>query len=73
MATTHPPCVPEHRRQMVDLVRSGRSDGELAHEFGCSARMIRNWVRQPERDEGRRDDGVTSTDGRGWRQAKAVR
>ena len=73
MATTHPPYAPEYRRQMVDLVRSGRSDGEPARKCGYSARTIRNWVRQSQRDEGRRDDGVTSIDGNGRRQAKAVR
>ena len=30
MAKTHPPYAPEFRRQMVELVRSGRSAGELA-------------------------------------------
>ena len=46
MAKTHPPYAPEFRRQMVELVRSGRSAGELAREFGCCSQTIRNWVRQ---------------------------
>ena len=29
MAKTHPPYAPEFRRQMVELIRSGRSAGEL--------------------------------------------
>ena len=62
MAKTHPPYAPEFRRQMVELVRSGRSAGELAREFGCCAQTIRNWVRQSDRDEGRRDDGLTSSE-----------
>ena len=62
MAKTHPPYAPEFRRQMVELVRSGRSAGELAREFGCCAQTIRNWVRQNDRDEGRRDDGLTSSE-----------
>ena len=49
MAKTHPPYAPEFRRQMVDLVRSGRSAGELAREFVCCAQTIRNWVRQARR------------------------
>ena len=53
---------PEYRRQMIELVRSGRSAGDLAREFGCCAQTIRNWVRQAERDEGRRDDGPTSSE-----------
>ena len=62
MAKTHPPYAPEYRRQMVELVRSGRSAGELASEFGCCAQTIRNWVRQADRDDGHRDDGPTSSE-----------
>ena len=31
------PYAPEYRRQMVELVRAGRTPGELAREFECSA------------------------------------
>ena len=60
MSRTHPPYAPEYRQQMVELVRTGRTPGELAREFECSAQAIRNWVRQAERDEGRREDGLTT-------------
>lgn len=60
MPGTHPPYPPEFRRQMVELVRSGRSPEELAREFEPSAGAIRNWVRQADLDEGRRSDGLTS-------------
>ena len=60
MPRSHPPYPPEFRRQMVELVRAGRTPGELAREFECSDQTIRNWVRQAERDEGRRDDGLTT-------------
>lgn len=53
---------PEYRRQMVELVRTGRTPGELAREFECSAQAVRNWVRQADRDEGRREDGLTSAE-----------
>ena len=33
MAKTRPPYTPEFRRQMVELVRAGRSPEELAQEF----------------------------------------
>ena len=33
----------------------------IAEKFGCSAETLRNWVRQAERDQGRRA-GVTSTE-----------
>ena len=51
---------PEFRQQMVDLVRSGRSPGSLAREFEPSDQTIRNWVAQTDRDEGRREDGLTT-------------
>ena len=62
MARTHSPYAPEYRQQMVELVGTGRSAGELSREFGCSAQTIRNWVRQAERDEGRREDGLSTAE-----------
>ena len=53
---------PEFRRQMVDLVRAGRSPEELAKEFEPTAKSIRDWVAQADRDEGRRADGLTSAE-----------
>ena len=47
----------EFGRQMVDLVRAGRTPEELAREFEPTAQTIRNWVAQVDRDEGRRADG----------------
>jgi transposase len=60
MARKHPPYTPEFRRQMIELVRSGRSPQSLAKEFEPTAQAIRNWVVQAARDEGRRDDGPTT-------------
>jgi len=60
MPGSHAPYPPEFRRQIVELVRSGRSVEELAREFEPSAGAIRNWVKQADLDEGRRSDGVTS-------------
>ena len=53
---------PEFRRQMVDLVRSGRTPEELAREFEPTAKSISTWVKQAERDVGKRTDGPTSAD-----------
>lgn len=53
---------PEFRRQMVELVRSGRTPEELSREFEPTAQSIMNWVRQAERDAGRRTDGPTSVE-----------
>ena len=51
---------PEYRARMVELVRTGRTAEELSREFEPSAQSIRNWVQQADRDEGRRQDGLTS-------------
>jgi transposase len=60
MPGSHSPYPPEFRRQMVELVRSGRTPEELAREFEPSAGAIRNWVKQAELDEGHRSDGLTT-------------
>ena len=52
MAKTRPPYAPEFRRQMVDLVRSGRDPTDLAREFEPSAQAIRNWVSIADRQNG---------------------
>ena len=44
MAKTRAPYAPEFRRQMVDLVRSGRDPDDLAREYEPTAQSIRNWV-----------------------------
>jgi transposase len=62
MARKSAPYTPEFRRQMIELVRSGRSAENLAKEFEPTAQAIRNWVAQAERDTGRRDDGVTTAE-----------
>lgn len=62
MPRTRPPYPAEFRRQMVDLVRSGRTPEELSREFEPSAQAISNWVRQADRDAGRRTDGTTSAE-----------
>jgi transposase len=47
---------------MVELVRAGRDPEQLAQEFEPSAESIRNWVKQADRDEGRREDGLTTAE-----------
>jgi transposase len=62
MSKTRPPYTPEFRRQMIELVRAGRSPDELAKEFEPTAQSIRNWVAQADRDAGRREDGLSSSE-----------
>ena len=50
----------EYRERMIELVRSGRSPESLAKEFEPTAQCIRNWIRQADRDAGRRQDGLTT-------------
>ena len=62
MPKSHPPYPEEFRRQLIDLVRSGRTPESLAQEFEPTAQSIRNWVAQADRDEGRSNDGLTSAE-----------
>ncbi len=50
----------EFRQRIIELVRAGRSPTELAREFEPTAESINAWVKQADRDEGRREDGLTT-------------
>lgn len=50
----------EDRQRIIELVRGEGSPESLAREFEPTAQCIRNWVRQADRDAGRRSDGLTS-------------
>ncbi len=58
MPRSRSPYPAEFRAQMVELVRSGRTPEELSREFEPTAQSIWNWVRQAERDQGVRVDGL---------------
>ncbi len=60
MPKSKPPYPPEYRKRMVELVREGRSPESLDKEFEPRAQTIRNWVKQADLDEGRRNDGLTT-------------
>ena len=62
MPRTHRPYSAEFRRRMVDLVRAGRTPEPLGQEFEPTGQAIRNWVRQADRDDGRRADGLTTVE-----------
>ena len=57
MGKTRAPYPSEFKRQMVELVRAGRTPEELSREFEPTAQSIINWVSQYERDIGERHDG----------------
>ena len=44
----------------MELVRAGRTPEELAEKFEPTAQSIRNWVAQADRDDGHRQDGLTT-------------
>jgi transposase len=50
MPTSRPPYPAEFRQQMVELVAAGRTPGQLAREFKCSAQSIHTWVAQARAD-----------------------
>ena len=55
------PYPPEFRTEAIRLVRGGdRTLSEIADDLGVSVQSLRNWVKQADLDEGRRDDGLTS-------------
>ena len=60
----------EFRREIVGLVRSGRSPEALAREFEPSVSAIRKWVKQADLGEGHRSDGLTTFERQELRQAK---
>ena len=62
MPGSHPPYPPELLRRLVELVRAGRNPAELAEEFEPSEQSIRAWVKQAERDSGKREDGLTTAE-----------
>ena len=57
---THPRYPAEYRERIVELARAGRTPASLADEFEPTAQCIRRWIRQADRDAGRRSDGLTT-------------
>ena len=60
MPTTRPPYPPQFRARLIELARTGRTTEELGRQFEPSAQTIRNWLRQADREDGRRTDGLTT-------------
>jgi transposase len=60
MPKSHRPYAPAFQRQMVELVRRGRTPEELAHEFEPSAQAIRIWMKPTALDADPHTDGLTT-------------
>ncbi len=61
MPRTRPPYPEEFKREAIELVRiSSKSQRQIAEDLGISDVTLRNWVKQAERDEGKRPDGLSS-------------
>ncbi len=62
MPSSRPPYPREFRQELIQLARSGRSPESLSKDYEPSAQTIRNWLAQADRDEGRRNDGLTTAE-----------
>ena len=56
------PYPKEFKEKLVALIRQGRTPEELSREFEPTRQAIRNWVAQADRDEGRREDGLSTNE-----------
>jgi transposase-like protein len=53
----------EFRQRAVELARLREKPiSEIASDLGISESCLRNWVRQADLDEGRRDDGLSTAE-----------
>lgn len=53
----------EFKAEIVDLCQRGdRSLGQVAKDFDLTETAVREWVKQAERDSGRRADGLTTVE-----------
>ena len=54
---------PEFKAEVVALVRQpGKTAGAVAREMGLTETAVRAWVKQAERDDGTRVDGLTTAE-----------
>ncbi len=61
MPKSKPPYPPEFRAEAIRLARtSGQPHAQIARELGMTTETLRQWLKQADRDEGRRQDGLTS-------------
>jgi transposase-like protein len=59
---TRPPYPEEFKREAIELVRlTGKSIRQVARDLGISEVSLRNWVKQADRDAGKRPGGCRVT------------
>ncbi len=64
MPRPHPP---EFRQRAVELARLREKPvAQIAEDLGISDSCLRNWMAQADRDEGRRNDGLTAKERESW-------
>jgi len=52
---TRPPYPEEFKREAIELVRlTGKSVRQVASDLGISEASLRGWIKQAERDQGKR-------------------
>jgi len=56
------PYPQEFKQKLIALVREGRTAEDLSREYEPTAHAIRNWVKQADVDEGRRDDDLVTAE-----------
>jgi transposase len=60
MPPSHPP---EFRRRAVELARMREKPVvQIAADLGISDSCLRNWIKQADLDEGRRNDGLSTAE-----------
>lgn len=62
MGKTRPPYPQQFKDQIVALAQAGRTPVQLAAEFEPSEPTIRDWIAQADRDDGVRQDGLTTVE-----------
>lgn len=70
MPRTGSPYPAAFREQIVALHLAGRSIDDLAKEFAPCAATIHSWVKQAERDAGRRAEVLSSAEKEEWRRLR---
>ena len=56
---------PEFRRRAVELARRGDQPiAQIAKDLGIAESGLRRWMKQLDVDDGRRNDGLTSDEGK---------